>query len=106
MDLIEQNPQFGYIQAPEISISQFSKLIKLNHQDQVHNIHEQKPIDQFQKIWLESSKISILHKFKNLLKNQEFMHEIKCKKKGIMDLLALGEENLTKKKKRTKTTKN
>ena len=57
------------------NFSKFTKLIKLNHQDQVHNIQEQKLIDQFQKIWLESSKIPNLHRFKNLLKNHEFMHE-------------------------------
>ena len=57
------------------NFSKFTKLIKLNHQDQVHYIQEQKPIVQFQKIWLESSEISILHRFKNLPKYHEFMHE-------------------------------
>ena len=57
------------------NFSKFTKLIKLNHQDQVYNIQEQKPIDQFQKIWLESSEISILHRFENLPKNHGFMRE-------------------------------
>ena len=73
-------------------------MIKLNHQDQVQNNQEQKPIDQFQKIWLESLEISILHCFENLPKNQNLClkHEIKCKRKGKKDLPALREENLAK----------
>ena len=31
-------------------------MIKLNHRDHVYNIPEQKPNDQFHKIWFESSK--------------------------------------------------
>ena len=33
-----------------------SKLIKLKHKDHDYNILEQKPNDQFHKIWFESSK--------------------------------------------------
>ena len=74
------------------NFSKFSKLIKLNHQDQVYNILEQKPIDQFQKIWLESSKTSILHRSKNLPKNHELMHETwkKMQKEGYKGLTSLG----------------
>ena len=38
------------------NFSKFTKLIKLNHQDQVYIIAT-KPNDQFQNIWLESTKI-------------------------------------------------
>ena len=74
------------------NFSKFSKLIKLNHQDQVYNILEQKPIDQFQKIWLKPSKVSILHRSKNLPKNHELMHETWkiMQKKGYKGLTGLG----------------
>ena len=57
------------------NFSQFTKLIKLNHQEQLYNILEQKPIDQFQEIWLESSKTPKSLRFKIFPKNHDLMHE-------------------------------
>ena len=57
--------------------------MKLNHQDQVYNILERKPIDQFHKKWLESSKTPNLNSSKNLNKMHDFMHEnMKINAKG------------------------
>jgi len=54
-----------------------------------------KPNDQFQKKWLESTKIPIWKVLK-IPNEMHEKHEIKCKRKGTMDLPAYREENLAK----------
>ena len=48
-----------------IKFSQFIKLIKLIHQEQFYIVLQQKPIDQFPKKKLKSSKIPIFLRFEN-----------------------------------------
>ena len=72
----------------------FSKLIKLIHQEQFYIVPQQKAIDQFPKIKLESSKIPISLRFKNIPKCMKI--ENKWKRRGNKVLPALKEKNLAK----------
>ena len=74
--------------------SKFIKLIKLIHQEQFYIVPQQKAIDQFPKKKLESSKIPISLRFKNIPKCMKI--ENKWKRRGNKVLLALKEKNLAK----------
>ena len=79
------------------NFSKFTKLI--NHQDQVYNIIGTKSNDQFQNIWLESTKIPKRIDSKiptKCMKKNALKHENKCKRNGKMDLSAWRKENLAK----------
>ena len=87
-------PNSNQLQTLEFSIfHKISKLIKLTNIYHEYNIIETKPNDQFQKKRIETSKTPIMNSSE---KNQwnAWRHEIKCKRKGIKDLLAWREENL------------
>ena len=80
------------------NFSQFIKLIKLIHQEQIYIVPRQKPINQFPKKKLESSKIPILHRFEIYPTMHELMHETinKWKEKSNKVLPALKDKNLAK----------
>ena len=82
----------------KLKFSQFIKLINLNTKEQLHIIPQQKPIDQFPKKKLESSKIPILHRFEIYPTMHELMHETinKWKEKSNKVLPALKDKNLAK----------
>ena len=74
--------------------SQFNKLIKLNHKDHVYNIPQQKPINQFWKKRLKSTKIPNFLRFENIPKCMKI--DNKWKRRGNKVLLALNDKNLAK----------
>ena len=78
--------------------SQFNKLIKLNHKDHVYSIPQQKPINQFWKKKLKTTKIPKILRFEipKYAWQKCMKLENKWKWKGNMVLPALGEKNLAK----------